>query len=375
MTQLAAVDATPGPRELHGRARGSGSRARVGAPPGVRRRGRRRGARRRRQAAAAAALLPRLAARRGRAAARGGRRGRARPHGDARARRPRRRRAHAPRRAGRLVGLRPRRGARRRRLPLRVRVRRARRDRRLGRGRDRSPTPASRSRAARRCSAARRTTPRRTIDAYLERCALKTGKLFEAACLLGSGGDPALGAYGLSLGIAFQIADDILDCAGQTQETGKIPGTDLREGTPTMPLLLAAQQDEVVRARARRRPARRRPRARGRDRRARPLPRGRARLRRARPARSSAPTRTARSSRPSPTPSWIGQARSLDGHRRRHQRSIRSAPRWRRASASTSRTGSRCSSRTTCSRSASSPTSRAACAAATTASTSSRTST
>ncbi len=89
--------------------------------------------------------------------------------------------------------------------------------------------------------------PETTIDAYLERCALKTGKLFEAACRLGSGGDRELGAYGLALGIAFQIADDILDCAGQTQETGKIPGTDLREGTPTMPLLLAAQQDEAVR--------------------------------------------------------------------------------------------------------------------------------
>ena len=90
--------------------------------------------------------------------------------------------------------------------------------------------------------------PDTTIDAYLARCALKTGKLIEAACLLGSGGDARLGAYGLHLGVAFQIADDILDCAGQTQETGKIPGTDLREGTPTMPLLLAAQQDEVVRA-------------------------------------------------------------------------------------------------------------------------------
>jgi geranylgeranyl pyrophosphate synthase len=89
--------------------------------------------------------------------------------------------------------------------------------------------------------------PETTIDAYLDRCALKTGKLFEAACRLGSGGDPDLGAYGLALGIAFQIADDILDCAGQTQDTGKIPGTDLREGTPTMPLLLAAQEDEFVR--------------------------------------------------------------------------------------------------------------------------------
>jgi len=89
--------------------------------------------------------------------------------------------------------------------------------------------------------------PETSVESYLERCGLKTGKLFEAACLLGSGGDEGLGRFGLALGIAFQIADDILDCAGQTQETGKIPGTDLREGTPTMPLLLAAQQDEVVR--------------------------------------------------------------------------------------------------------------------------------
>jgi geranylgeranyl pyrophosphate synthase len=90
--------------------------------------------------------------------------------------------------------------------------------------------------------------PSTTVDAYLERCSLKTGKLIEAACLLGSGGDVALGRYGAALGLAFQIADDILDCAGETHETGKIPGTDLREGTPTMPLLFAAQEDEAVRA-------------------------------------------------------------------------------------------------------------------------------
>jgi geranylgeranyl pyrophosphate synthase len=90
--------------------------------------------------------------------------------------------------------------------------------------------------------------PATPVDAYLERCALKTGKLIEAACLLGSDGDARLGAYGLNLGIAFQIADDILDCAGETQQTGKIPGTDLRDGTPTLPLLLAAREDEVVRA-------------------------------------------------------------------------------------------------------------------------------
>jgi len=86
--------------------------------------------------------------------------------------------------------------------------------------------------------------PETTVDAYLERCALKTGKLFEAACLLGGGS----GEYGLLLGIAFQIADDILDCTGDTIETGKVPGTDLRDGTPTLPLLLAAQADASVRA-------------------------------------------------------------------------------------------------------------------------------
>ena len=85
--------------------------------------------------------------------------------------------------------------------------------------------------------------PETSVDDYLERCALKTGALFEAACVLG-GGD---GEYGKLLGVAFQIADDVLDCTGATIETGKIPGTDLQDGTPTLPLLLAAQGDTVVR--------------------------------------------------------------------------------------------------------------------------------
>jgi geranylgeranyl pyrophosphate synthase len=90
--------------------------------------------------------------------------------------------------------------------------------------------------------------PETSVESYLDRCALKTGKLFEAACLLGSGGNRGLGEFGLALGIAFQIADDILDCSGETIETGKIAGTDLREGTPTLPLILASREDASVRA-------------------------------------------------------------------------------------------------------------------------------
>src|SRR5204863_7781609 len=63
--------------------------------------------------------------------------------------------------------------------------------------------------------------PDTSIAAYLERCTLKTGKLFEAACRLAGGSR----AFGLALGVAFQITDDILDCSCGTVATGKIAGT------------------------------------------------------------------------------------------------------------------------------------------------------
>jgi geranylgeranyl pyrophosphate synthase len=85
--------------------------------------------------------------------------------------------------------------------------------------------------------------PYTSVESYIERCGLKTGKLFEAACRLAGGSGP----FGLALGIAYQIADDVLDCTGDAADTGKVPGTDLREGTPTLPLLLAARADPVVR--------------------------------------------------------------------------------------------------------------------------------
>jgi geranylgeranyl pyrophosphate synthase len=88
--------------------------------------------------------------------------------------------------------------------------------------------------------------PDTSVDEYLTRCSLKTGKLFEAACVLGGNGR-TLGAFGLALGVAFQITDDILDCTGDPGATGKAPGVDLRDGTPTLPLILAARRDGDVR--------------------------------------------------------------------------------------------------------------------------------
>lgn len=83
--------------------------------------------------------------------------------------------------------------------------------------------------------------------AYLRRCERKTADLFAAACSLGallSGVPdvaPVVGDYGRRIGLAFQIFDDILDCSGDQAATGKRPGTDVRDGTITLPMLYALE--------------------------------------------------------------------------------------------------------------------------------------
>jgi geranylgeranyl pyrophosphate synthase len=98
-----------------------------------------------------------------------------------------------------------------------------------------------------------------TRERYLTRCDLKTGRLFEAACRLGAleGGGPAdvLGRFGRGIGLAFQLLDDVLDVSGPAERTGKHRGTDLLDGTVTLPLILARQQGLEVDVRSIRTPA------------------------------------------------------------------------------------------------------------------------
>ena len=81
---------------------------------------------------------------------------------------------------------------------------------------------------------------------YLERCRLKTATLFECACLLGHD-DEHLRAFGAEVGLAFQLLDDVLDVAGPPERTGKARGTDLLDGTVTLPLIEAAAADPGIR--------------------------------------------------------------------------------------------------------------------------------
>jgi octaprenyl-diphosphate synthase len=81
-------------------------------------------------------------------------------------------------------------------------------------------------------------------ERYLQVIRYKTAKLFEAAAQLGAilGGatpevEKALAAYGMHLGTAFQLVDDVLDYSGEEADTGKHIGDDLAEGKPTLPLI------------------------------------------------------------------------------------------------------------------------------------------
>ena len=82
---------------------------------------------------------------------------------------------------------------------------------------------------------------------YLRRCDLKTARLFRAACELGAlagGGNVALlGEFGERIGLAFQLLDDVLDVSGPAERTGKHRGTDLLDGTVTLPLIIARERD------------------------------------------------------------------------------------------------------------------------------------
>ena len=81
---------------------------------------------------------------------------------------------------------------------------------------------------------------------YLERCRLKTATLFECACLLGRS-DDELRRFGSEVGLAFQLLDDVLDVAGPPERTGKARGTDLLDGTVTLPLIEAVNRDRDIR--------------------------------------------------------------------------------------------------------------------------------
>ena len=85
-----------------------------------------------------------------------------------------------------------------------------------------------------------------TETRYLEVIHNKTAKLFESAAQLGAviaerskDEEQAMKAYGMHLGCAFQLIDDVLDYSASSEDTGKNIGDDLAEGKPTMPLIYA----------------------------------------------------------------------------------------------------------------------------------------
>ena len=90
---------------------------------------------------------------------------------------------------------------------------------------------------------------------YLQVIRFKTAKLFEAASRLGAivgqadtDTEQALADYGMHLGTAFQLIDDVLDYSGAEEETGKHLGDDLAEGKPTLPLIHVMQNGTTAQA-------------------------------------------------------------------------------------------------------------------------------
>ncbi|HKJ76941.1 MAG TPA: polyprenyl synthetase family protein, partial [Gammaproteobacteria bacterium] len=90
--------------------------------------------------------------------------------------------------------------------------------------------------------------PDTTEARYLDVIRCKTAKLFEAGARIGAvlGGrdradEDALAAYGMHLGTAYQLVDDVLDYSAEAEELGKNIGDDLAEGKPTLPLIYAMQ--------------------------------------------------------------------------------------------------------------------------------------
>ena len=209
-----------------------------------RRRGDARGGRQAPAADAGPAL--RRARRRGRLGPRRDR-DRARPHGDARPRRRPRRRAAAPRAADRV---RRRPAATARSAPATCS--------------SRAPSPCSpppgdarsielladASVALARGELAQRQDAFDIAIAeqrYLERCRLKTAALFECACC-SAATTRRWREFGAAIGLAFQLLDDVLDVTGPPERTGKARGTDLLDGTVTLPLIVAAGRDPAIAA-------------------------------------------------------------------------------------------------------------------------------
>jgi len=98
--------------------------------------------------------------------------------------------------------------------------------------------------------------PDTTEERYLEVIRCKTAKLFEAASQLGAvlgelslDEEQAMATYGMHLGIAFQLIDDVLDYSSSAEETGKNIGDDLAEGKPTLPLIHAIRHGTPEQAR------------------------------------------------------------------------------------------------------------------------------